>query len=181
MGRLPNPRLSMDSPDSRILLVEDHQDTREFLEVVLAQSKYEVKSASTINEALELADAHSFGLFIFDSVLPDGSGVDLCRRVRKSDDRTPIIFYSGLAYEADIKNALRAGAQGYSMHLSNPPQATANESRIAYPSYKSFDQFIDINRLKSLDEYLLEKLYEHIRTGSEALFLNEHRLDPAVL
>lgn len=60
----------MDSPDSRILLVEDHQDTREFLEVLLAQSKYEVKSASTINEALELADAQNFGLFIFDSVLP---------------------------------------------------------------------------------------------------------------
>jgi two-component system phosphate regulon response regulator PhoB len=103
----------MDSPDSRILLVEDHQDTREFLEVLLAQSKYEVKTASTFNEALELADAQSFGLFIFDSVLPDGSGVDLCRRVREFNERTPIIFYSGLAYEADIKNALGAGAQAY--------------------------------------------------------------------
>ena len=103
----------MDSPDSRILLVEDHQDTREFLEVLLAQSKYEVKTASTINEALELADAQSFGLFIFDSVLPEGSGVDLCRRVRKFNERTPIIFYSGLAFEADIKNALGAGAQAY--------------------------------------------------------------------
>lgn len=103
----------MDSPDSKILLVEDHQDTREFLEILLAQSKYEVKTASTINEALELADAQSFGLFIFDSVLPDGSGVDLCRRVRKFNERTPIIFYSGLAYEADIKNALGAGAQAY--------------------------------------------------------------------
>ena len=103
----------MDSPDPRILLVEDHQDTREFLEVLLAQSKYEVKTASTFNEALELADAQSFGLFIFDSVLPDGSGVDLCRRVREFNERTPIIFYSGLAYEADIKNALGAGAQAY--------------------------------------------------------------------
>jgi two-component system, OmpR family, phosphate regulon response regulator PhoB len=103
----------MDSPDSRILLVEDHQDTREFLEVLLAQSKYEVKTASTFNEALELADAQSFGLFIFHSVLPDGSGVDLCRRVREFNERTPIIFYSGLAYEADIKNALGAGAQAY--------------------------------------------------------------------
>jgi len=103
----------MDSADSRILLVEDHQDTREFLEVLLAQSKYEVKTASTINEALELADAQSFGLFIFDSILPDGSGVDLCRLVRKFNEKTPIIFYSGLAYEADIDNALRAGAQAY--------------------------------------------------------------------
>lgn len=103
----------MDSPDARILLVEDHADTREFLEVFLAQSEYEVKSASTINEALQIASAHSFGLFIFDALLPDGSGVDLCRSVRKFDEKTPILFCSGLAYEADIKNALGAGAQAY--------------------------------------------------------------------
>ena len=48
-----------------------------------------------------------------------------------------------------------------------------------YPSYKSFDEFIDVERLRSLDGYLTEKLYEHMRTGSQDLFLNEHRLDPA--
>ena len=103
----------MSLPNTRILLVEDHSDTREVLEVCLAQSKYEVKSASTINEALLIATADRFGLFIFDAVLPDGSGVDLCRSVRKFDDRTPILFCSGLAYEADIENALGAGAQAY--------------------------------------------------------------------
>lgn len=39
--------------------------------------------------------------------------MDLCRRVRKFNEWTPIIFYSGLAYDADIKNALGAGAQAY--------------------------------------------------------------------
>ena len=103
----------MSLPDTRILLVEDHADTREVLEMCLAQSKYEVKTASTINEALLIATADRFCLFIFDAVLPDGSGVDLCRSVRKFDDRTPILFCSGLAYKADIENALGAGAQAY--------------------------------------------------------------------
>ena len=98
---------------ARILLVEDHRDTSEFLEIFLAQSKYEVKTASTIDEALKIASAGSFGLFIFDAVLPDGSGVDLCRSIRKFNEKTPILFCSGLAYEADIKNALGAGAQAY--------------------------------------------------------------------
>jgi DNA-binding response OmpR family regulator len=105
--------LVMQSPDTRILLVEDHSDTRELFEQFLAQSKYEVETASTISEALQIADANSFGLFIFDAVLPDGSGVDLCRTVRQFDERTPILFCSALAYEADIKNALGAGAQAY--------------------------------------------------------------------
>ena len=101
------------SSDSRILLVEDHEDTRECLMVLLAYSKYQVETASTIREALKLVETHPFGLFIFDSVLPDGSGVELCRHIRKFNQRTPIIFYSGLAYESDITNALGAGAQAY--------------------------------------------------------------------
>ena len=48
-----------------------------------------------------------------------------------------------------------------------------------YPIYKSFDQLIDVDRLRSLDQYLTDKLYEHMQAGSEDLFLNEHRLDPA--
>lgn len=103
----------MESLDHRILLVEDHEDTRECLVVLLAHSNYEVETASTMCEALKLVDTHPFGVFIFDSVLPDGSGVELCRRIRKFNQRTPIIFCSGLAYEADITNALRAGAQAY--------------------------------------------------------------------
>ena len=113
MGKLREPSVVMDSADFRILLVEDHEDTREFLAVLLAHSKYEVKTASTICEGLKLANAHAFDLFIFDSMLPDGSGVELCRRVRKFNQRTPIIFYSGLAYETDITKALAAGAQAY--------------------------------------------------------------------
>jgi hypothetical protein len=64
------------------------------------------------------------------------------------------------------------------MHLSNSVVAPADESRIKYPTYKSFDQFIDVNRLKLLDAYLTEKIHQHSRTGADDRFLNEHRLDP---
>ena len=99
--------------DSRILLVEDHEDTRECLVFLLAHSKYQVETASTIREALKLVETRPFGLFIFDSMLPDGSGVELCRSVRRFNQRTPIIFYSGLAHETDISLALGSGAQAY--------------------------------------------------------------------
>jgi hypothetical protein len=66
------------------------------------------------------------------------------------------------------------------MHLSNLRGAGADESRIKYPSYKSFDQFIDIDRLKSLDQYLTKQIHKHSSTGANDWFLNEHRLDPTM-
>ena len=65
------------------------------------------------------------------------------------------------------------------MHLSPCADTTVAESRIAYPSYKSLDHFIDVGQLKSLDQYLTDKIREHIASGAKDLFLNEHRLDPA--
>ena len=64
------------------------------------------------------------------------------------------------------------------MYLSSFANTTVAARRIAYPSYKSLDPFIDVDQLKSLDEYLTVKIREHIRCGVKDLFLNEHRLDP---
>jgi hypothetical protein len=64
------------------------------------------------------------------------------------------------------------------MCLSSLSRGSLDESRITYPSYKSFDAFIDVNRLKALDSYLTAKIHEHSRTGAQDWFLNEHRLNP---
>jgi hypothetical protein len=55
----------------------------------------------------------------------------------------------------------------------------SKELVVTYPSYKSFDPFTDVKRLKSLDPYLTERIHKHAATGTQDLFLNEHRLDPA--
>ncbi|HEX8707046.1 MAG TPA: hypothetical protein VF723_02190, partial [Pyrinomonadaceae bacterium] len=52
----------------------------------------------------------------------------------------------------------------------------AADPRITYPCYKSFDEFIDVERLKSLDGYISERIREHIRTARDDYFLNLHRL-----
>ncbi len=70
-------------------------------------------SAQTIATALELSRQRKFDLFLLDSRLPDGSGVDLCKAIRQFDADTPIIFFSAAAYEADKTMALEAGAQEY--------------------------------------------------------------------
>lgn len=63
--------------------------------------------------ALELARQQNFDLFLLDSRLPDGSGIDLCKEIRQFDAHTPIIFFSADAYDSDRSMAMGAGAQGY--------------------------------------------------------------------
>jgi hypothetical protein len=53
----------------------------------------------------------------------------------------------------------------------------ATDRRIQYPSYRSFDQFIDVERLRSLDGYIARQIRRHIEMGPTDFFVNEHRLD----
>ena len=101
------------STKQRILLVEDHEDTSELMVLLLNQLDYDVATAASISGALGLADAADFDLFVFDSLLPDGRGTELCKHISERIDSTPILFYSAMAYEQDKQEALTAGAQRY--------------------------------------------------------------------
>jgi len=98
---------------SKILLVEDHEDTSELMVLLLQQMDYEVATSASIAAALNLAESSNFDLFVLDSLLPDGTGTELCQRIRERDNSTPILFYSAQAYEHDKEEALSAGAQKY--------------------------------------------------------------------
>ena len=108
--------------DKRLILyIEDHEDTRELVSLVLRQFNYDVVTCSTIEAGIQLAQSQTFDLYLMDSWLPDGSGLDLCKRIREFDQGTPILFYSAAAYEADRETALQCGAQAY---LVKPSQTT---------------------------------------------------------
>ena len=53
----------------------------------------------------------------------------------------------------------------------------AVDPRIVYPSYKSLDEFVDVGRLRSLDDYITERIKRHIATQTEDYFLNLYRLE----
>ena len=111
-SRLLN-NLSPSSSVGTILYVEDDQDTRELVALMLAGSNYQVVPAENHDDALLLARANQFDLYLIDNWLPGGSGIDLCKKLREFNSWTPILFYSGAAYERDKQQALDAGAQGY--------------------------------------------------------------------
>ena len=106
----------------RVLYIEDHEDTRELVTLVLEQRSVEVVTGSTIQSGITLARSQHFDLYLLDSWLPDGSGLDLCRRIREFDKDTPILFYSAAAYAADKDQAIHSGAQAYLIKPSQPSE-----------------------------------------------------------
>lgn len=80
---------------------------------LLEYSNYEVVTASSIHDALRLIEKEKFDLYILDKRLPDGSGLDLCRKFTGATPHVPVIFYSGDAYELHRQEGLCAGAEAY--------------------------------------------------------------------
>ena len=101
------------STGKRILLVEDDKDTCDALAELLRRPGREVLAAYTVAEGLRLARAGGFDLIILDNWFWLSSGVELCRQIREFDPETWIIFYTAAAYDKDIEEGLRAGADAY--------------------------------------------------------------------
>lgn len=97
----------------RILCVDDHEDTSEMLKLLLAQEDYEVVTAVTIERALLLATTEDFDLYVLDKRLPDGSGLELCKKLSAATPEVPCMFYTGDAYEWHRLEAVAAGADSY--------------------------------------------------------------------
>lgn len=97
----------------RILCVDDDEDTRDMMNVLLGHYGYEAVIAASVSDALESARSGGLALCILDHWLTESNGIELCQQIRGFDSDTPIMFYSGAGYKADIDKGLGAGAQAY--------------------------------------------------------------------
>ena len=120
----------METRQHHVLYIEDHDDTRELVTLVLSERNYRVTTGATIVDALKLSREHHFDLYMLDSWLPDGSGIDLCKRLREFDPGIPIMFFSGAAYEADKESAINSGAQGYMIKPANLDELCSEVSKL---------------------------------------------------
>src|SRR6187549_469129 len=93
--------LLMNRANIRVLLVDDHRDTLDVMARLLKLEGYGVTCAANVTAALQLCREETFDLIITDVQLPDGSGNDLMRRLKRIC-RTPGIALSGLAMKAEM-------------------------------------------------------------------------------
>lgn len=99
----------------KILLIEDEPDIRKTLEYNLSREGYGVISTSSLAEGRNSLESNSFSLILLDLMLPDGSGLDLCREI-KSDkifSSIPIIILTAKDDEVDKVVGFELGADDY--------------------------------------------------------------------
>ncbi len=104
-----------DSPDSgrRILVIEDERDIAHLLELNLRDLGHEVALAHTGPAGLARAETARFDLIILDLRLPGLDGLELCRRVRRQKNYTPILMLTAKSTETDRVLGLELGADDY--------------------------------------------------------------------
>ena len=99
----------------RILVADDEPNQLELLTYNLIQADYEVIRAEDGQQALDMIDEHHPDLAIIDWMMPEMSGIDLCRTLRSRSDtkRLPIIILSARGEEGDRTLGLDIGADDY--------------------------------------------------------------------
>ena len=99
----------------KILLIEDEPDIRKTLEYNIAREGYDVITAPSLSEGRNHLNSSSFSLILLDLMLPDGSGLDLCREIKSDKEKiaTPIIILTAKDDEVDKVVGFELGADDY--------------------------------------------------------------------
>ncbi len=96
----------------RVLVIDDEEALLEMITYALKEAGYQVKTATNVSDGARLLKDWQPGLLILDVMLPDGSGLELCKEVRSSSD-VPIIILSARSEEIDRILGLELGADDY--------------------------------------------------------------------
>ena len=100
---------------NHILLLEDDQSLIDGLLYTLERNGFSADTAQTVEQALALLHnpGHSYDLLLLDVTLPDGTGFDVCSRVRAGGNQVPIIFLTASDEELHIIRGLDSGGDDY--------------------------------------------------------------------
>ncbi|MCA1658503.1 MAG: PAS domain S-box protein, partial [Verrucomicrobiaceae bacterium] len=122
----------------RILVVDDHEDTRRILHHLLAAKGHEVFAAGDVASALKIVRDETIDVMLSDIGLPDGTGHDLMRRAKALQPLTGIAL-SGFGTAEDVTRAIDAG---YAHHLIKPVSFEKLESVLgSLTSKRTFGPF----------------------------------------
>ncbi len=142
----------------RILIVDDEELMRDYLHETLIRKEYQVDTARNGRDALRLIEEHSYQMIITDMKMPEITGIDLLREIKK---KTPEIFVIVLTAYGTVENAVEAMKLGAFDYLMKP--CTADEIEMLVERVIQFQNLITENKI--LKKQLHEKYDLHAIIG----------------
>ena len=118
----------------KILIVDDEENILEIVEAYLVTKNYQVFRAMDGEEALRKAETIRPDLIVLDLMLPDISGLEVCRRIRKSSS-VPVIMLTARTTEQDILSGLQIGADHYMTKPFSPKELVARVQTVLRRSH----------------------------------------------
>jgi len=100
-------------PTARLLLVDDEDNLRSMLDAALRHSGFEVHPVANGRDAIAAVPQVQPDLIVLDVMLPDLDGFDVCKRLRSSGDRTPVLFLTARDATEDKVRGLTMGGDDY--------------------------------------------------------------------
>ncbi len=111
----------------KVLLIEDEPHVAGLINRGLTEKGYRITVAMDGNSGLQMATGNSFDVMILDIMLPDISGMEVCRQLRNLKNNIPILFLTALGTTENIVAGLNAGGDDY---LIKPFKFAELEARI---------------------------------------------------
>ncbi|WP_347558273.1 response regulator transcription factor [Robbsia sp. KACC 23696] len=136
---------------SRILLIDDHSAIRQGIaQLLLARNLFtEAVEASTGAEALALAERGPWAMVLLDISLPDMSGVEVLRRIKRLSPSLPVLIFSMYREDQYAVRALKAGASGYLSKTANAQELTSALQQIC-----AGRKYVSASLAEALAEYV---------------------------
>jgi two-component system OmpR family response regulator len=98
---------------ARLLLVDDEDNLRSMLDAALRHSGFDVHPVANGRDAIEAVEAVDPDLIVLDVMLPDLDGFDVCKRLRQTGNRTPVLFLTARDATEDKVRGLTMGGDDY--------------------------------------------------------------------
>jgi two-component system cell cycle response regulator CpdR len=108
------------SPPKRVLVVEDQEDSLEYLHTLLSAAGHACEAVGSVTEAVARLKTRAYDLVLLDLVLPDADGMEVARHVLEGGLRTPIVAISGFIDRTRVRDYEGLGIR---RQLSKPYRA----------------------------------------------------------
>jgi DNA-binding response OmpR family regulator len=158
----------------KILVVDDEQKIVDVVKSYLEHSGYEVYTALNGNQAMAAFEKTEPALIILDLMLPDISGEEICKNIRKKSE-VPIIMLTARADEENILKGLEIGADDYILKPFSPRQLVARVAAVLRRAHESPAPVVNVIELEDI---VVDDMKHEVKKKEEIINLtpNEYKI-----